>query len=782
MYNTRNKVLHNEQKVHKEQEDRYHEIFDNSPVSIWEEDFTVALEALNRLESQGVTDLEAYFVEYPEFIYQLAQMIKIRDINNKTLQIFRAASKEELLGSLDKVIPQEGMQTLKREIIAIHAGKTYFEEETFNYTLDGTLLNIILSVSIPQHTARFDRILVSMMDITDRKQMERSLRNSEEKYRSIFHNTGTAMMIVEQDTTISLANRELESLSGYSKQEIEGQKSWTDFVAFETELKRMKQYHYQRRTSLNSAPNRYEFRFQDRKGQLKYISLTIDMIPGTSQSVASLLDITELTQAEQRLQQAYDQLEQKVEARTKELQKSESRLRRSQQVARVATWERDFQTGDIFWSDEQYRLFGYEPDELSEREILKKHISVEDLSRIRDSFYITVRENREFNVQFYYTTKMGEERIAHCLGQAEKDEVGNPLHIFGTMQDVTEKIETEQALQKSKEDYESLLLSKQHVSSYKDIIGKSKQMRQIYSLIQQLAKVDTMVLITGESGTGKELVAEALHYSSARAKGPLIKVNCAALSENLLESELFGHVRGAFTGAVCNKAGRIESAEGGTLFLDEIGEISYHLQLKLLRFLQEKQFERVGEVHTLRANVRIIAATNALLSRKVQEGSFRADLYYRLKVMPINIPPLRERTEDIPLLVRHFLQHFNREFNKKVSGVSEEAMRYFMSSTWPGNVRELRHILECACLFCPGGKIGLEHLPEDLTERSTSPELKVQGLSSIAATNKKFGPDEIAEALRRSEGNRSHAAKLLGISRRTLYRRLHDFELLDRKY
>jgi len=485
--------------------------------------------------------------------------------------------------------------------------------------------------------------------------------------------------------------------------------------------------------------------------------------------IETAFEITERKKAENDLQQAYEHLEYRVEARTKELKKSQARLKRSQQVAKVATWERDFVTGERFWSDQQYRIFGYEPAELSEKEIIEKHISSDDRKRINEHLNNTIKKNKDFDIRFSYTTKNGEDRIGHCLGQVEMNELGFPLYIYGTMQDITEKIELEQALQESKESYEQLLLSTQKVNSYRNIIGKSEQMRQIYSLIQQLANVDTTILITGESGTGKELILEALHYSGNRAKGPLIKVNCSALSENLLESELFGHVRGAFTGAIHSKKGRIEAAEGGTLFLDEIGDISANLQLKLLRFLQEKNFERVGDVKTLSADVRIVAATNADLYQKVKEGSFRSDLYYRLKVIPICVPPLRERQEDIPLLVNYFCQRFSQTFNKKISGVSDEVMRFFIKHSWPGNIRELEHILECACIFCPGGEIRLEHLPE----KEINQDINIMK----HLFKKKIGKEELIDALKKAKGNKSSAAKLLGVSRRTLYRKLSKYNI-----
>ncbi|CCH48193.1 PAS modulated sigma54 specific transcriptional regulator, Fis family [Pseudodesulfovibrio piezophilus C1TLV30] len=333
---------------------------------------------------------------------------------------------------------------------------------------------------------------------------------------------------------------------------------------------------------------------------------------------------------------------------------------------------------------------------------------------------------------------------------------------------------------------------------FRGIIGRSSMMQDIYKLLEQLSSLDSIVLILGESGTGKELIAEALHYGGSRAGAPLVKVNCSALSENLLESELFGHVRGAFTGAVRDKVGRIQAAQGGTLFLDEIGDISPLIQLKLLRFLEQKEYERVGESKTHTADVRIIAATNVNLLRAVKMGTFREDLYYRLNVMPIFLPPLRERQADIPLLVEHFLEIFSGQFNKTFEKVSDAVLDLFMGYSWPGNVRELRHILEHACILSPGSEIGINHMRKDLTDQMrngfypygegadvplSSPSGMQLTVGRGSATSqppsaRKVGKQDILEALTRCGGNKAKAARQLGIHRATLYRKLDawDFE------
>ncbi|HMK57283.1 MAG TPA: sigma 54-interacting transcriptional regulator [Dissulfurispiraceae bacterium] len=302
-------------------------------------------------------------------------------------------------------------------------------------------------------------------------------------------------------------------------------------------------------------------------------------------------------------------------------------------------------------------------------------------------------------------------------------------------------------------------------AGYRNIIGKSKVMQEIYGLIDLLTDVEATVLITGESGTGKELIAEALHYGGSRAKRPLVKVNCAALAESLLESELFGHVRGAFTGAVKDKIGRFEAAEGGTLFLDEIGDVALSTQIKLLRVLERKEYERVGDSMMRKADVRVIAATNADLGKQIRQGLFREDLYYRLKIMSIHLPPLREREQDIPLLCQHFINQLNVDYAKNVTRISDEVLRLFMQHSWPGNVRELRHALEHAFILCSGGEIRKEHLPKEFTQ--------VVCMNSEEKVHKtKVTRDAIIDALTRNGGNKAKASRELGIDRRTLYRNL----------
>ena len=317
------------------------------------------------------------------------------------------------------------------------------------------------------------------------------------------------------------------------------------------------------------------------------------------------------------------------------------------------------------------------------------------------------------------------------------------------------------------------------------LIGSSRAMQTVYTLIENVGQVDTTVLITGESGTGKELVAEALHAESPRREMPLVKVDCTAIPENLLESELFGHKKGSFTGADRNRQGRIVQADGGTLFLDEIGDISSAMQLRLLRFLQERTFYPVGHDIPLKVDVRVIAATNADLKQKVLDGTFREDLYYRLRVIDIVLPPLREREEDIPLLVTHFLERFNKRLGKEIAGISDQALTALTDHNWPGNVRELEHVMERACVLCAGTTITTDHLSYEFLVNGleagqrdgAQPVENYDYLSPEPVDETESEADRIVRILTKCSGNKAKAARLLGIDRSTLYRKMRLYSI-----
>jgi len=317
--------------------------------------------------------------------------------------------------------------------------------------------------------------------------------------------------------------------------------------------------------------------------------------------------------------------------------------------------------------------------------------------------------------------------------------------------------------------------------SFKNIISKNEKMLNLFEVIKKVAPYKSTILITGESGTGKELIAKALHYTSDRSERPFIPVNCGAIPENLLESELFGHAKGAFTDAIRTKKGLFEEADGGTLFLDEIGELPPQLQVKLLRVLQDGEIRRVGESKSIQIDVRIVAATVKDLAKEVSEGRFREDLFYRLNVLPMHLPPLRERKEDIPLLVQHFVHKYSQSMNKHVLAISPKGLEVLMNYKWYGNVRELENTIERAIVLTDGESIELENLPIEI--QNFQDQIQFTTLAeenySIKKASKFLEMNLIKKALKKTKGNHTHAARLLEISHRALLYKIKEYEIVE---
>jgi PAS domain S-box-containing protein len=355
-------------------------------------------------------------------------------------------------------------------------------------------------------------------------------------------------------------------------------------------------------------------------------------------------------------------------------------------------------------------------------------------------------------------TKAGEARRLEATITSMKNGGGQLTGVLSSFKDIT--------------DLFSLKKKAAELTSFGNIIGQDSKMLDIFQQIRDVSGYDYTVHISGETGTGKELVANAVHNESPRAGAPFVPINCGALPEGLIESELFGHVKGAFSGAIRDKKGRFELADGGTVFLDEVAELSKNMQVRLLRFLQEGQFERVGGERTASVNVRVISATNKILKDAVKAGLFRDDLYYRLNVIPIHLPPLRERKIDIPLLMDRFLREAAERYNRQPLKVSRKAMSLVLDYRWPGNVRELQNAIQFAFVKCGGRSIAAEDLPMELRE--------AENTCIRRGPSRKLDVDGVRAALVKTGGNKAKAAKLLGVGRATLYRFLGDYPELNK--
>lgn len=348
-----------------------------------------------------------------------------------------------------------------------------------------------------------------------------------------------------------------------------------------------------------------------------------------------------------------------------------------------------------------------------------------------------------------------------------RDRQGTVLGVVETVTDLTE-------LYEARKKAESAMRQLGEISRFDNIVGKSHGMMAVFEAVRAAAASEATVLLLGESGTGKELIARSIHYNSLRSANPMMAVNCSALSELLLESELFGHVKGAYTGAIRDRTGRFEEADGGTVFLDEIGEIDPYIQVKLLRVLQEREVERVGDSRKRPIDIRVIAATNADLGEKVRAGRFREDLYYRLKVFPITLPPLRQRKEDIPLLARHFISVQNRNTGKNIQGVRESALRLMMDYPWPGNVRELENAIEHAFVLRPAGMIDTVDLPVEIRRQTPDVQGGASAFSPSVFQREKMHltPESLRGLLSESGWNKAEAARRAGISRTSVWKKM----------
>jgi two-component system, NtrC family, response regulator HydG len=353
-------------------------------------------------------------------------------------------------------------------------------------------------------------------------------------------------------------------------------------------------------------------------------------------------------------------------------------------------------------------------------------------------------------------------RSVHIIKSASvlKDENGQIIGAVETLTDITEKIRQQQEITSLRRTF--------HLDEgYHGILGKSQVMLDLFEMIENVAQSDTPVMIQGESGSGKELVARAIHRASGRCDKPYIKVNCAALNENLLESELFGHVKGAYTGADRMRVGRFEAAHEGTLFLDEIGDIPPAIQIKLLRVLEDRKIERVGDNRPIPVDVRVITATHKKLETLIRQGSFREDLYFRINVFPLFCPPLSHRREDIPLIAQSFIRRHGVNSGKKILGLTPEALEVLTDYAWPGNVRELRNAIEYAFVLCQSGGIGVQHLPHKIVNESIEPQAACN--LDPACTQDRA---QLIDVLEQAGGNQSKAARMLGVSRVTVWKRM----------
>ena len=519
------------------------------------------------------------------------------------------------------------------------------------------------------------------------------------------------------------------------------------------------------RAIVEKADYEVEFRITPPSGPVRWIHTVghpvLNTLGDVVQFVGSSTDITERKSAETALRQ------------------SQGYLAEAQRMTRSGSWAWNIRTGELFWSQEMYRIFAYDPETTKPTTSqFFERVHPEDLQPVRERAKAesTRRDQVDSVGEYRILLPDGRVRYIQSIAHPVSDESGEIIEVVGTAVDVTEQYHAKVALETAFQQINELKdqLHKENIalreeidrsSMFEEIVGESPALQAVLTLIMKVARTDSTVLIMGETGTGKELVARAIHRKSPRAERAFVSVNCAAVPPSLVTSELFGHEKGAFTGATQRRLGRFELAEGGTIFLDEVGELPPEAQIALLRVLQEREFERVGSSKPIRSNVRVIAATNRDLQLAVEAGTFRRDLFYRFNVFPIELPPLRKRREDIPLLVEYFVDRYATEAGKKIRGISAATLDRLTTYGWPGNIRELQNVIERSVIVCDS-----ENLIVDESWLSSNPTEKYQ-----PATLSRMPPAEekraIEEALAETQGRVSGpegAATRLGIPPSTL--------------
>jgi len=614
-----------------------------------------------------------------------------------------------------------------------------------------------------------DQVALAVDNATRDAEQERTkneLRKQKAHFEKLFELAPVPIVLRDADNRVLRINREFTKLFGFSLEEAIG-RNITDLIVpddLRGESERL-------RETLNRGERVDAELVRKRKDgsqlSVSFVAAPVSIDGGSREIYGIYRDITRQKEAEQALK------------------RSEAYLAEGQRLSHTGSWARSVPGGEGYFSRETFRIYGFDPDNTKiTLDLVLSRIHPEDRVPFQTMIDKAAREESDFESDYRLILEDGSIRFIHVVGHPARNGAGELKEFVGTIMDVTEQVQSRKALEdalaqinalKEQLFQENVALRQEidETSMFDEIIGKSAALQRVLREIETVGPTDSTVLVHGETGTGKELIARAIHNISGRRDNAFVKVNCAAIPTGLLESELFGHERGAFTGAIAQRIGRFELANRGTVFLDEIGEIPLELQPKLLRVLQEREFERLGSSRTLRTDARLIAATNQDLSQMVEAQEFRSDLFYRLNVFPIQVPPLRERPEDVPLLVRHFAELFSRRMNKPITMIPPETMGILVRYEWPGNVRELQNVVERAVILSSGGTLRVPaadlKAPSKVVVTHARPERPAA--KNVRDLLRSIDRNQVVEALRTAHGRvggPSGAAARLGLKRTTL--------------
>ena len=708
----------------------------------------------------------------------------------ETLQIYGISSNQNTLAAsllTSRIHPEDLPAETLRYDRALRL-KTDFETD-FRIVLPGETVKHLHKIGHPLLNAAGDVVefVGTVMDVTaqrlvsaelekalgDSRLAERNLQKQKEQLDGLFELSPDAVILTDETFHVLRVNREFTRMFGYTPEEVANR--WLPELIVPEDLREAA---VGNRVRVNSGEKVYVEAQRQGKDDIPFdTSVVASRIPlGRDQVVIYLIyrDISERKRADEKLQ------------------RSEANLIEGQRLVQMCSWAQDATSGRVTCSPEAARIFGVAPEEdPSTVSFFFHRIHPEDRPLVKEILDRTQREKIEFTADFRIVLPDGSLKNIHSIGHPVLNEKGDVLEFVGTAMDVTEQCRARAELEKAFQEInrlkdqlheENIALREQidQAFMFEEIVGSAPALQTVLSGILKVAPTDSTVLITGETGTGKELIARAIHKHSQRSAQAFISVNCASIPSSLIASELFGHEKGAFTGALQRRQGRFELAQSGTIFLDEVGELPSETQIALLRVLQEREFERVGGNRVISADVRVIAATNRDLPAAISAGTFRADLFYRLNVFSIAVPPLRQRKDDIPILLEYFVQRYAEKFGKPIRSIDQNTLELCMAYPWPGNIRELQNIVERSVILCSGRTFWIDEAWLSV-EQPDRPELPGALPEALQKQERELIEAALAETGGRVAGPHG-AAMRLGIPRSTLDWKIKQLNIKKHKF